>query len=85
MRLINNNERLEILYLLSDQLWSDLESGEIKDYEYITRIDSIRQEMRREINFSFIDMQGIASEIGYILTKKQNVFGVMNTYSIIKN
>lgn len=85
MKLIKNNERLKILYALSDQLWIDLETEQITESEYRTKINTIRREMREEINASFFDMQGIASELGYILTKKQNIFGFLNSFEIVKN
>lgn len=85
MKLIDSSERLKILFLVSDQLWDDLISGELQEEEYTVKIDEIRLEMRKEINSSFLDLQNIASKIGYILTKKQKAFGLINSYVIARN
>lgn len=85
MKLVSNEEKLKILFLISDQLWDDFKSGEITEVEYTERVDEIRAEMRREFNYSLDYMQNIASKVGYILTKKPKAFGMIKSFKIVKN
>jgi hypothetical protein len=85
MRFLDNSERLRILVSLSDQLWEDYECGDLTAEEYMPKADEIREEINKVTSVTFSDLQNISSSIGYLLIKKKNAFGTLNSFKIAKN
>lgn len=85
MKFLDNSERLMILISISDRLWEDYKKGELKEKEYISKSDEIRDEITKIHNVTFSELQLLASNIGYVLMKKKNAFSYINTFTISVN
>lgn len=85
MKALSKVEHVRILVILSDELWKDLEDGNISEYEYGVKLKLIKNEINEHITISFSEIQKIANDIGYMIIKNRNAFGLTANYQIAKN
>lgn len=85
MRFLNSNDRLEILIALSDQLWNDYDNDEIEEADYIKKMDVIRNEINKEVDITFKDVQKLGKEIGYLIMKRTEPFTINHKFSVARN
>lgn len=80
MKFLETKERIEILLSISDQLWHDYKSGLLMADEYLTKADEIRNEFNNISEVTFLDMQALSRDFGYLLLRSKSIFSNKKQY-----